>query len=128
MLRFIMSHHERITELSGQTPSDKMSHLLNSGSAVLDSTPPIKACLAAEQAGGNMLVYYQALVKAHFMDGLPIVEEDTLDEIALACGIDPTGFQSTFNTLSESSVSQHINDSRVLLQTAGGQGFPTFCP
>ena len=48
MVRYIMSHHERITQLTNQTPAEKMSQLLNSGTAVLDSTPPIKACLAAE--------------------------------------------------------------------------------
>lgn len=126
MVNFIMSHHERITQLTGQTPSDEMSQLLNSGSAVLDSTPPIKACLAAEQAGGNILSYYQALVKAHFIDGLRIAEKETLSRIAAECGIDIKDFQKAFDSLSEARVVQHINDSRNLLQTIGGQGFPTF--
>lgn len=126
MVRFIMSHHERITQLTGQTPSDKMKQLLNSGSAILDSTPPIKACLAAEQAGGNILSYYQALVKAHFMDGLPVVEEETLSQIALICGINTADFQKAFSSLEEAELAQHINESRLLLQSIGGQGFPTF--
>lgn len=126
MVRFIMSHHERITQLTGQTPLDKMSQLLNSGSAILDSTPPIKACLAAEQAGGNILSYYQALINAHFMDGLRIVEDETLGQIAVECGIDTENFQNAFNALNEAAVVQHINASRALLQTVGGQGFPTF--
>lgn len=126
MLRFIMSHHERITQLSGQTPSDRMYQLLNSGSAVLDSTPPIKACLAAERAGGNMLSYFHALIEAHFMGGLRIVEEETLNQIAVVSGIDSGDFQSAYGALSDSVVTRHINDSRVLLQSVGGQGYPTF--
>ena len=126
MVRFIMSHHERITQLTGQTPSDKMSQLLNSGTAVLDSTPPIKACLAAEHAGGNILSYYQALIEAHFMDGLRIAEDETLCQIAVRCDIDTKDFQNAFSALNEAAVVQHINASRALLQTVGGQGFPTF--
>lgn len=126
MVHYIMSHHERITQLTGQTPSDEMIQLLNSGSAVLDSTPPIKACLAAEQAGGNILSYYQALVKAHFIDGLRIAEEEILGQIAAISGIDIKDFQKALDSLAEAAVVQHINDSRVLLQTIGGQGFPTF--
>jgi putative protein-disulfide isomerase len=126
MVRYIMSHHERITQLTNQTPAEKMSQLLNSGTAVLDSTPPIKACLAAEQAGGNILSYYQALIKAHFIDGLRITEEETLVQIAAECGINIDNFQNAFNVLSEAAVVKHINDSRILLQTIGGQGFPTF--
>ena len=88
MVRFIMSHHERITQLTGQTPGPAMSDLLNSGDAVLDSTPPIHALLAAGLAGSNLLAYYQAIIKAHFMDGRRISETATLRKIASECGID----------------------------------------
>jgi len=126
MVRFIMTHHDRITQLTGQTPGPAMTELLNSGDAVLDSTPPIHAILAAEMAGGDMLTYYHEIIKAHFMDGRRVAEATTLREIAGECGIDTDAFQQAFDNLSDEDVAQHINDSRVLLQHIGGQGFPTF--
>lgn len=126
MVRFIMTHHERITQLTGQTPGPAMTELLNSGDAVLDSTPPIHAILAVGMVGGDAMAYYQAIIKAHFIDGRRIAEINTLQEIADECGIDPDSFQQAFNNLSNEDVAQHINDSRVFLQRIGGQGFPTF--
>ncbi|MDG2089664.1 MAG: DsbA family protein [Gammaproteobacteria bacterium] len=126
MIQFIMSHHERITQLTEQSPGTALTELLNSGNAVLDSTPPIKACLTASLAGGNDLNYYQALIKAHFIDGLRIVEEETLNQIAVECGINAEEFKQAYENLSVEQVAQHINDSRILLQRVGGQGFPTF--
>lgn len=126
MIQFIMSHHERITKLTGQTPGPALTNLLDSGDALFDSTPPIKACLAANLAGGDDLSFYQVLIKAHFMDGLRIVEEETLCLIADQCGLSAEKFEQVYLGLSEELVAQHINDSRHLLQSIGGQGFPTF--
>tara|TARA_R110000824_G_scaffold281470_1_gene469772 strand:- start:2609 stop:3271 length:663 start_codon:yes stop_codon:yes gene_type:complete len=126
MMRFIMSHHVRITQLCGQTPGDAMTELLKSGDAVLDSTAPIHATLAATLAGGDALPYYQALIQAHFMDGRRIVEANTLQQIAAECGIDNKTFMQAYNSLSDEQVAKHIHDSRKLLQQVGGQGFPTF--
>lgn len=126
MKNFIMSHHERITQLTGQTPGTAMVDLLNSGTALLDSTPPIQACLAAGIAAGSTIAYYQAAIKAHFIDGRRITEKETLTQIALECDIDAESFQQALVSVDTEEVAQHINDSRVLLQRLGGQGFPTF--
>lgn len=126
MLRFIMQHHERITQLTGQTPGPALEKLFTSGDAMLDSTPPIHAILAVDIAGGDILAYYHAIIKAHFMDGRRIAELPTLKQIAIECGINADTFQKAFDNLSQEKVSQHINDSRHLLQHIGGQGFPTF--
>jgi putative protein-disulfide isomerase len=126
MQRFIMHHHERITQLTGQTPGPGLKELLDSGDAVLDSTPPIKALLAADIAGGNVIAFYQAIIKAHFMDGRRVADAETLKQIAIECGIEAEVFQQTFDGLSDESVAQHIDESRGLLQHIGGQGFPTF--
>jgi len=57
MIRYIMSHHERITQLTGQTTGAALSNLLNTGDAILDSTPPIHASLADGLIGGDNLSY-----------------------------------------------------------------------
>lgn len=126
MIRFIMSHHERISQLTGQTPGAALTELLDSGDALLDSSPPTKAILAVAIAGGDSLSYYQALVKAHFMDGRRIVEKQTLQQIANEIGIENDTFLKAFDNLSDADVAGHINASRALLQNVGGQGFPTF--
>lgn len=126
MLRYIMQHHERITQLTGQTPGPALEELFNSGDAMLDSAPPIHALLAAEMAGGDLMAYYHAIIKAHFMDGRRIAEPATLKQIAIECGIDVNLFQEAYDNLSEERVMQHINESRRLLHHIGGQGFPTF--
>jgi len=126
MIQFIMTHHERITQLTGQTPGPALSDLLNSDDVVLDSTPPIHAILAAGSAGGDSLAYYQAIIHAHFMDGRRIADAATLQQIAAECGIAADAFQQAYDNLSTEQVAQHINASRALLQRVGGQGFPTF--
>ncbi|MAM71646.1 MAG: protein-disulfide isomerase [Gammaproteobacteria bacterium] len=126
MRNYIESHHERITQLSGQHVGAGFDALLNSGTAILDSTPPIRAILSVIEIDGDPVVYYQALVKAHFIDGRPVAEPETLIDIAKQCGLDSTSFSEAYASLDESQVSQHISNSRRLLQQLGGQGFPTF--
>ena len=126
MRRFISTHHERISQLSGQIPGKQFFDLLNSEAVVLDSSPPIRAILAAEKINADVLPYYHAIVDAHFMDGRRIAEEHTLREIAAESGMEMTSFQQSFDSLSAAQVDQHIRESRDLMQTVGGRGFPTF--
>ncbi len=126
MRQYILSHHERILQLTGQDVGENFHALLDSGKAMLDSTPPIRGILAAETSAGASLDYYQALIKAHFIDGRPVTETQTLQAIAGDCGIDGERFAQAFAELDESVVSAHILETRQLMQEVGSQGFPSF--
>ncbi len=126
MRDFIFNHHVHITKLSGQTPSMAFTELLDSNTAVLDSTPPIQAILAVELAEEDKLRYYKAIINAHFMEGRRVVEKEILREIATECGIPAVAFDEAFDKLSGFDVAQHINASRIFMQEVNGNGFPTF--
>jgi len=126
MRQYILSHHERILQLTGQDVGEKFHTLLDSGKAMLDSTPPIRGILTAEAATGAALDYYQALIKAHFIDGRPVTETQTLQAIAEECGIDGERYSQAFAELDESAVSAHILATRQFMHEVGSQGFPSF--
>jgi len=60
------------------------------------------------------------------MDGRRVTEIETLRQIATECEIDAEEFQQAYDSLNAEQIAQHINDSRILIQRVGGQGFPTF--
>lgn len=126
MRQFILGHHERIEQLTGQEVGAGFMRLLDSGQAMLDSTPPIRGILAAASLGAEPLDYYQALIKAHFIDGRAVTQTETLQSLAAECGVDESAFNQTFNALDESRVNAHIFSTRRLMQQHGAQGFPTF--
>jgi putative protein-disulfide isomerase len=127
MRQYILSHHERILKLTGQDVGENFYTLLDSGKAMLDSSPPIQGIMAAEAAArGTSLDFYQALIRAHFIDGRPVTETNTLQALAEECGIDSKHFSQAFAELDESAISAHILATRQLMQEVGSQGFPSF--
>ncbi len=126
MRQFILGHHERISQLTGQDVGDGFMRLMDSGQAMLDSTPPIRGILAAAAINADPLDYYEALIRAHFIDGRPVTRTGTLQALATECGMDESAFSTAFNALNEEQVNAHINSTRRLMQASGAQGFPTF--
>ncbi|CNF05483.1 DsbA family protein [Yersinia bercovieri] len=123
---YVMPHDQRIAQLTGQTFGDAYyNHLLNDTSAVMDSTPPIVAILAAEALAGRGADMLHRIQQAHYIEGRHIAAPEVLAELASDIGLNSDGFIDAFHTAQATST-QHIAESRALLAKVRGHGFPTF--
>ncbi|PHZ27942.1 DsbA family protein [Yersinia bercovieri] len=123
---YVMPHDQRIAQLTGQTFGDAYyNHLLNDTSAVMDSTPPIVAILAAEALAGRGADMLHRIQQAHYIEGRHIAAPEVLAELASDIGLSSDGFIDAFHTAQTTST-QHIAESRALLAKVRGHGFPTF--
>ncbi|WP_095082190.1 DsbA family protein [Pseudomonas sp. Irchel s3h17] len=121
---YVIPHDRRIAEYTGQPFGEAyFEGLLRDHTAVFDSAPPIAAVLAAEQIAGRGLELLGRLQSAHYVEGRRIADESVLQAFAAQMGLDAQAFQQAFMT---ADTEGHIKDSRALLSTVGGQGFPTF--
>ncbi|MBO9649917.1 MAG: DsbA family protein [Variovorax sp.] len=124
---YVMPHDHRIAELSGQPfGAAYFDGLLNDVGAMLDSTPPLTAVLAAQAVADRGLDMLNRVQRAHYVDGRRIAERPVLEDLAADIGLAPTNFATAFDELSGESTHRHIAHSRQWLARAGGQGFPTF--
>lgn len=123
---YVMPHDQRIAALTGQTFGDAYyNDLLNDTSAVMDSTPPITAILAAESLGGRGADMLHRIQQGHYVEGRHISDASVLAELATDIGLNSDEFIHAFNATQEISI-QHINKSRIFLEKMRGHGFPTF--
>lgn len=125
---YVMPHDRRIAELTGQPFGEGyFEGLLRDTGATMDSEPPTTAILAAEslRAGGGLDMAHR-LQRAHYVEGRRIADADVIAALASELGFDADAFAAAFKTLSGEATTQHIAESRQLLQRVGGQGFPTF--
>lgn len=123
----VLPHDLRIAQMTGQPFGDAYRDgLLNDKGAVLDSSPPITAVLAAEAIDGQGAAMLHALQHAHYVDGLRIAELPVLLALASQLGLDQATFASKYDQLAGEATARHIADSRALLAQVGGHGFPTF--
>jgi putative protein-disulfide isomerase len=124
--QYVMEHDHRIAKLSGQPFSDAyFNGLLCNENAVLDSTPPIAAILAAQacrKSGADMLV---ALQRAHYVEGKVVSDTDYLHSLGSALGIDTESFAAELDRQLQGAANEHIQASRQLMREVGGNGFPT---
>jgi putative protein-disulfide isomerase len=119
----VIPHDRRIAEYSGQPFGDAyFEGLLRDETAVFDSAPPIAAVLAAEQIAGRGIELLGRLQTAHYVEGRRLADKSVLIELAKEIGLEPLAFEAA---LKSTPTDQHIKDSRALLATVGGQGFPT---
>lgn len=124
---YVIPHDRRIEQLSGQPfGSGYFDGLLRDSSAVLDSTPPITAVLAADAVAGRGLDLLHRIQQAHFVEGRRIADATVLQEIAVDIGLDASAFAEAFERLAGAATDRHIAESRSLLADIGGRGFPTF--
>lgn len=124
---YVMQHDRRIAALTGQAFGDAyFDGLLRDGSAVLDSTPPIAAMLAAEQLAGRGLDMVERLQTAHYVEGRRIGETSTLLAMAAAIGLNPDAFAGALDEQLGDPVQRHIRDTRHFMGQVGASGFPSF--
>ena len=124
---YVMPHDRRIAQVSGQPFGDAyFDGLLRDTTAVMDSTPPITAILAAQQLSGRGLDMLHRLQRAHYVEGRRIADATVLAELAADIGLDAKAFTATMQQLAGNATARHIDESRALLSRVGGHGFPTF--
>ena len=123
----VIPHDERIAALTGQPFGDAYyDGLLLQVGAMLDSTPPIAAMLAAEAMAGRGLDLLARLQTAHYVEGRQIGTLAVLQSVAGELGLDIQAFNLHYQHALAQDVDSHIQQSREWLQASGGQGFPTF--
>jgi putative protein-disulfide isomerase len=124
--QYVMEHDHRIAKLSGQPFGDAyFNGLLRNKDAILDSTPPIAAILAAQtcgKSGADMLV---ALQRAHYVEGKVVSDTACLHSLGSALGIDAGNFAEELDRQLQGAANEHIRASRQLMRQVGGNGFPT---
>lgn len=124
---YVMPHDRRIAQISGQPFGDAYYEgLLRDTTALMDSTPPIAAVLAADELADRGLDLLHRLQRAHYVEGRRIADADTLRDLAADIGLDGDAFAATMRQLEGEPVARHIEESRRLLSAVGGHGFPTF--
>lgn len=124
--QYVMPHDRRIAEMTGQPFGEGyFDGLLRDTSVVLDSASPIAAVLAADSLGLFGPAMLHRLQRAHYAEGLRIVETEVQAALAVALGLDETAFLAARQRFGGVATEAHIDDTRVLLRKAGGHGFPT---
>lgn len=122
----VMEYDRRIAEVSFRPFGHAyFDGLLRNEDAVLDSTPPIAAILAAQACGKSGADMLAALQLAHYIKGLVISDPVCLHSLGTALGIDAETFKNELEKQLQGPVDAHIQSSRQLLQQVGGHGFPT---
>ena len=113
----------RVGQLSGQpygTPY--LETLLPSDSMVLESVPVTAAVLAGGTLRtGGALAMLRAIQTAHYVEGLHVVERDTLARVAEAQGFDRNAFLAA---LDPKAAQAHIARSQELMRRLRVDGFP----
>lgn len=118
--QYVMSNDQRIAQLTGQPFGDAyFDVLLNDSSAVLDSEPPIRAIIAAQDLGLDMLHHIQ---QAHFVEGLHISRFETLSTIAQKLGLNADEFRTAYDAVDFNAA---IAATHALMAAHGAQGYPT---
>lgn len=88
------------------------------------SRPTIAAVLAAEAVQtGQGVAMIAAVQRAHYVEGLRVVDDRVLGDAARTIGLDPARFA---DALRLSPVDAHIRHTRRLMQRHGLAGFPSF--
>ncbi|WP_341678684.1 DsbA family protein [Niveibacterium sp. SC-1] len=123
---YVIPHDQRIAMASGQPFGEAyFEGLLRDEAAVFDSEPPIRAVMAAD-ALGRGLDYFHRAQTAHYVEGRRISEATTLHALALELELGATAFAAAMEAIDAAQLQAHMQESRALMQTVGGRGFPTF--
>ncbi len=124
---YVGPHDRQITQVTGQQFGEAyLNGLLTDHAAWLDSEPPTAAVLAAEEIGGAGLTMLARLYEAHYVEGRRIADEEVLGELAGEIGLDRQAFLQSLQGFRGEAVNAHFAESRHLLGSAGGRGYPTF--
>ena len=120
---YVLSNDERIAQLTGQPFGEGYKNgLLTNTQAVLDSEPPIRAVLAAQQLAGKGLDCLAAIQTAHFVEGREVSRLATLSDIAESLGLNRAEFEQQFAGVAWQN---HLQQSHQLMGQWGIQGYPS---
>ncbi|WP_230411758.1 DsbA family protein [Denitromonas iodatirespirans] len=122
---YVSVHDQRIAALTGQPFGDAyVNGLLCDNTAVLDSTPPIQAILAAELAGVAPLTMLARLQQAHYVAGERIADAAVLRRIAADLGLDAADFEAKMHQAA-AQVAPHIEATQRDMARLGLRGYPS---
>lgn len=118
----------RIGEMTGQVFGQAyLNGLLSDPHTVYDSTQPIRGILAADKVKPeSALPMLKALQRAHYRNGLRIVETPTIIEVAESIALDAAQFAEVFDKVSEKDLAGHLESTHELMDKVRAHGFPTF--
>jgi|GEM_PF-5325515 len=68
----------------------------------------------------------KALQRAHYRNGLRIVETPTIMEVAQSIGLNADQFAGAFETVSKRELAGHLESTHELMRKIDAYGFPTF--
>lgn len=123
----VLPHDQRIAQMTGQPFGTAYTDgLLNAVGTVLDSEPPTTAMLAAQALGGKGLDLLARMQQAYYVQGQALTDAALLQNLAADIGIDAQAFAAQYAALTGAATQAHMAQSRQLLQSIGGQGFPSF--
>jgi putative protein-disulfide isomerase len=88
---------------------------------------PIRGILAAEALRpGSGPAMLKALQRAHYRDGLRIVELPTIAGVAATAGLDTAQFTAAFEALTDDDLQAHLAGTHRLMREVGARGYPAF--
>lgn len=124
----IRSADAHIGQRTGQSFSDAyLNGLLSDPNTVYDSAQPIRAILASEDLqAGSAPAMLKALQWAHYREGLRVVEEPTLVQVAQTNGLEPAAFSQALAAVDAQKLSEHLQRTHALMQQVGARGYPSF--
>lgn len=124
---YVIPHDRRIAAISGQPFGEAYFNvLLRDTTAVLDSTPPIAAILAAEKVSRRGSAMLRRIQRAHYVEGKRVADAPVLQALAEELGLDAAAFAAAYAEMLAQPAQDHIAESKLLLARVGGNGFPTF--
>lgn len=118
----------RIGELTGQVFGEAyLKGLLSDPETIYDSAMPIRGVLAADEVKpGSGLPMLKALQRAHYRNGLRIVEMPTIVKVAESIGLDTAQFTVAFEETNDGALARHLESTHRLMHEVGARGYPTF--
>jgi len=123
--KFVTPNDQRIAQVSGMPFGDGYKKLLNYIGHTLDSEPPAKAMLVAQQMKQSSLEMLAAIQDAHFVNGLDISDSTVLSQLADQIGLGPYTFLKQFQQLDDKHMANHFDKAASLLSEVNGQGYPS---
>jgi len=123
----ILEHDKRIARLTGaQFGSAYLARMTGSEEVVLDSFLPLRAMQAGEAIGIKPLTLLKSLQQAHYQEGKPLEQAQTLDDIASKLKLNGSSWKAFMQT--EDSVLKlklALTESKKLMRKHNVSGFPT---
>lgn len=123
----VIEHDVRIAAMTGQVFGEAYTNgLLLDTSVVMDSAPPTSAILAAENLAGRGIDMLHCIQVAHYQEGRRVADLSVLEALAQDLDLSAEAFSQEMRAVSGTLLTQHIAQSRALLEKLHGRGFPTF--